>query len=236
MLRIAIVEDDKNYVDKLKSLLSRYESESNTKLHITVFDDGEDIAINYKPLFDIILMDIEMRFMDGMTAATKIRESDSEVIMIFITNMPQFVIQGYKVDALDYVLKPINYFELSQRIDRAVRRLSRRVKKYITIPVGNGIQKIDISSLYYIEIQNHDAIFHTTEGIYTTREPLKSLERTLESEYFYRCHRSFMVNLAHVESVQGNEAYIGDHVIPLSRAKRKEFIDSINKHFNEVGK
>ncbi|MBN2300432.1 MAG: response regulator transcription factor [Acholeplasmataceae bacterium] len=236
MIRIAIVEDDKNYIDKLKDLLSRYESESNKKLMITVFKDGEDIAIEYKPIYDIILMDIEMCFMDGMTAAAKIRESDSEVILIFITNMPQYVMEGYKVDALDYVLKPINYFELSQRIDRAVKRMSRRTKKFITIQVGNGVQKIEISDIYFIEIQNHDAIYHTTEGTYTTREPLKSLEKSLKGECFFRCHRSYIVNLAHVDSVNGNETYIANHIIPLSRARRKEFIDSINNYFNEVGK
>ena len=75
------------------------------------------IAVDYRAVYDIILMDIEMRFMDGMTAAEKIREHDSEVVIIFITNMPQYAIKGYRVDALDYVLKPVSYFAFSQRIN-----------------------------------------------------------------------------------------------------------------------
>ena len=150
MIRIAIVEDNKNYIDKLKSLLFKYESDSGQKLMITVFEDGEDIAIDYKPEFDIILMDIEMHFMDGMTAATKIREKDSEVILIFITNMPQYVMDGYKVDALDYVLKPMNYFEFSQRIDRAIRRINKHNRNYITISLSNGLQKIEGSVKNYV--------------------------------------------------------------------------------------
>ena len=83
-------------------------------------------------------MDIEMRFMDGMTAAEKIREHDSEVVIIFITNMPQYAIKGYLVDALDYVLKPVSYFAFSQRIDRALVRMKKRDRKYLTIAVKGG--------------------------------------------------------------------------------------------------
>ena len=159
MIRIAIVEDDKNYIHTLKKLLDQYEEDSGHKLLLTIFEDGEDIAVNYKAEYDIILMDIEMRFMDGMTAATKIREKDHEVVLIFITNMPQYVMEGYKVDALDYVLKPLTYFALSQRIDRAISRMKKRTSKFITLTLPNGLQKVDINHISYIEVQNHDVIF-----------------------------------------------------------------------------
>ncbi len=236
MIRIAIVEDDKNYISELKKMLAQYEKESGRKLIVTVFDDGEDIAIDYKAEYDIILMDIEMRFMDGMTAATKIREKDNEVILIFITNMPQYVMEGYKVDALDYVLKPLTYFSLSQRIDRALIRMKKRLTKYITIPIHNGIQKIDVNKIYFIEMHNHDAIFHTENGEYVLRESLRILEKLLEKESFYRCHKSFMVNLAYVDSIQGCDIYIKDQIIQVSRSKKKDFIDALNNYLNEVSK
>lgn len=236
MIRIAIVEDDNNYIDELKQLLNRYEKESNHKLLITIFKDGEDIAINYHPDFDIILMDIEMRFMDGMTAATKIREQDSEVVLIFITNMPQYVMEGYKVDALDYVLKPLTYFALSQRIDRALTRMKNRVYNFITISLPNGVQKIETNNIYFIEMQNHDAIFHTTKGIYTMRESLRTIERKLEKEPFFRCHKSFLVNLAYVESIKGSDIHINNQIIQVSRGRKKEFIDALNNYFNAVSK
>ena len=116
MLRIAVVEDDKTYAAQLKEYLVRYGTETNQKISVALFPDGEDIVTDYSAEFDIILMDVEMTFMDGMTAAEKIREKDNEVVIIFITNMPQYAIQGYKVDALDYVLKPISYFAFSQTV------------------------------------------------------------------------------------------------------------------------
>ena len=101
-----------------------------------------------------------------MTAAEKIREHDSEVVIIFITNMPQYAIKGYLVDALDYVLKPVSYFAFSQRIDRALVRMKRRDRKYLTIAVKGGMQKIDISQIYYVEVQDHDLIYYTAAGTF----------------------------------------------------------------------
>lgn len=101
---------------------------------------------------------------DGMTAAEEIRKIDSQVVIIFITNMPQYAMKGYAVEALDYVLKPINYFAFSQRIDRALGRIVKRKAKYINISTKSGIRKIEIPDIYYIEIQDHDLYFHTKTG------------------------------------------------------------------------
>ena len=153
MIRIALVEDDENYRKELTEYLKRYENESGEKFNISVFSDGDEIVENYKAVYDIILMDIEMTFMDGMTAAEHIREYDSEVVIIFITNMPQYVMKGYMVDALDYVLKPVSYYAFSQKIDRALSRMKHRTKKYITVPIRGGVKKFDVSKLTYIEVQ-----------------------------------------------------------------------------------
>ena len=145
MLNIAIVEDEENYRNILYEYLKRYEQENNEEVQISVFADGDEIVENYSAKYDIILMDIEMQFMNGMDAAKKIRESDREVIIIFITNMVQYAIQGYEVDALDYVLKPISYFAFSQKILRAVGRMKKRVERYIHIISKNGVDKVPVS-------------------------------------------------------------------------------------------
>ena len=125
MIRIALVEDDPAYAEQLTSYLREYEKESKERISVQTFSDGEDIVTEYRADYDIILMDVEMKFMDGMSAAEEIRKMDTEVVIIFITNMPQYAIQGYRVDALDYVLKPVSYFAFTQRIDRALARLMR---------------------------------------------------------------------------------------------------------------
>lgn len=236
MLRIAVVEDDKTYVSQIKDYLKRYEEDRKRTLSVTVFSDGEDIVTDYTADYDIILLDVEMKFMDGMTAAGKIREKDSEVIIIFITNMPQYAIQGYKVDALDYVLKPVSYFAFSQRIDRALTKLKRKEKHSITIPQKGGMMKLNLSRLCYVEVRDHELIYHCIDGEYTSKGSIRDAEEALEGENFFRCNRCYLVNLEYVANFQGSDVTVERNVIQVSRARKKAFLDALNDYMNEVGK
>lgn len=105
MIRIAIVEDDTGYRSQLGKYIDQYQSDFSETVSVSEFSDGLEIVEKYKSEYDIILMDIQMKHMDGMQAAMRIRDIDKNVIIIFITNSAQFAVQGYKVEALDYVLK-----------------------------------------------------------------------------------------------------------------------------------
>ena len=236
MIQIAIVEDDKHQVQLLQKYIARYEQESEQNFHVNVFQDGEDIVENYSGKYDIILMDIEMQFMDGMTTAEEIRKSDTEVVIIFITNMPQYAMKGYAVDALDYVLKPINYFAFSQRIDRALERMVKRTKKYLNIMNKGAMRKVDISTLYYIEVQNHDLCFHTKDGNFTQRETMKRIEEKLAGESFFRCNKCYLINLEYVNGIDRNTVLVGEEEVQVSRARKKELMDALNDYMNEVSK
>ena len=236
MLHIAVVEDDKNYAAQLKEYLERYENETKRKLTVSFFSDGEDIVTDYRADFDIILMDVEMKFMDGMTAAEKIREKDDEVIIIFITNMPQYAIQGYKVDALDYVLKQISYFAFSQRIDRALTRISKKKTTFVTIQMKGGKGRLDVSLLCYVEVRDHDLIYHTVDGDIEAKGTMKDAEEILAGEHFFRCSRCYLVNLEYVDNFQGSDATVNGDVIQISRPRKKAFLDALNQYMNEVGK
>lgn len=236
MIRVAIVEDDRSYAETLIQYLSQYEKESGQKLIVRYFQDGEDITEDYKCSFDIILMDVEMQFMNGMTAAEKIREQDGEVIIIFITNMPQYAMKGYTVDAMDYVLKPLSYFAFSQRIDRALQRLERRKTKYLSVAVKGGMMKIDVSHIYYIEVQDHNLCFHTIEGDYEAKGSMRELEEGLLPYHFYRSNKCYLVNLEHVFGIQGNDLLVGGDMLQVSRARKKDLLNRLNDYMNEVSK
>ena len=126
MIHIAIVEDDVHDKARLKKCLKRYEEETQRRFEVTEFSDGEDIITEYMAKYDLILMDIEMTFMNGMSAARRIREMDPDVELIFITNMPQYAIQGYKVNALDYLLKPLSYFSFTETMKDTLSQLDER--------------------------------------------------------------------------------------------------------------
>ena len=236
MIRIAIVEDDPAYQEQLQGYLHQYEQESGERFLITCFSDGDEITETYTSNFDIILMDIQMTFMDGMTAAEQIREKDSEVVIIFITSMPQFVMRGYTVDALDYVLKPISYFAFTQRIDRAINRMQKRKKHFLAVPVKNGMHKLDVSRITYIEVQNHDLVYHLVEGSLMTKGTLTEAEAALGDAPFFRCNKCYLVNLEHVSSVTGSDIEVGHDVIQVSRARKKALLDALNDYISEVSK
>lgn len=236
MVHIALVEDDLICQNEMLGYLKQYEQESNEKFHISVFHDGNEIAEDYKAHYDIILMDIEMRIMDGMTAAERIRNLDSEVVIIFITNMPQYAMEGYKVDALDYVLKPVSYYAFSQRIDRALSRMERRKKKYLTIAIKGGLKKLDISLITYIEVQDHELVYHTKEEEFKTKGSLSYIEKELKDMGFFRCNKCYLVNMEYVEMVQNNDALVGGVWIQVSRSKKKLLMDALNNYMNEVSK
>lgn len=236
MLRIAVVEDDKTYAAQLKEYLVRYGTEKNQKISVALFPDGEDIVTDYSAEFDIILMDVEMTFMDGMTTAERIREKDNEVVIIFITNMPQYAIQGYKVDALDYVLKPISYFAFSQRIDRALTRVKKKEATYITVAQKGGKKKLNVDKICYVEVRDHDLIYHSTEGDIVTKSSMKEAEDMLGGTKFFRCNRCYLVNLEYVKDFRGNDVTVASDVIQVSRARKKAFMDALNDYMNEVGR
>lgn len=236
MLRIAVVEDDKTYAAQLKEYLVRYGTEKNQKISVALFPDGEDIVTDYSAEFDIILTDVEMTFMDGMTTAERIREKDNEVVIIFITNMPQYAIQGYKVDALDYVLKPISYFAFSQRIDRALTRVKKKEATYITVAQKGGKKKLNVDKICYVEVRDHDLIYHSIKGDIVTKSSMKEAEDTLGGTKFFRCNRCYLVNLEYVEDFRGNDVTVASDVIQVSRARKKAFMDALNDYMNEVGR
>ena len=236
MIRVALVEDDEKYRKELVGYLKQYEAQSGQRFRISVFTDGDEIVEHYQADYDLILMDIVMRFMDGMTAAEKIRELDKEVVIIFITNTPQFVMQGYAVDALDYVLKPVNYFAFSQRIDRAIARMENRQKRYISVPIKGGIQKLDVSGIRYVEVQDHDLLYHTHTDSILTRGTLADAEALLGTMNFFRCSKCYLVNLEYVDGVQGNDLILDGERIQVSRARKKLLLDALNNYLNEVSK
>lgn len=236
MVRIAIVEDEITYIETFQEYLQRYGQESGEKMEITIFRDGDEIAAGYKGDYDIILMDIQMKFMDGMSAAEEIRKVDPEVVIIFITNMQQYAIRGYAVDALDYVLKPVNYFAFSQRIDRAIHRMKRRITPFITIPIKGGVQKLNAAQIYYIESQGHSLNYYTSIGELRSPGTLKEAEEKLEPLHFCRANKGCLINLEHVDGVQNGCAMVNGVALPLSRSRKNVFMDTLTNYVSEVMK
>lgn len=236
MIRVAIVEDEADCAEQLRGYLRQYEQEQGETLQITVFSDGDQIVHKYKSDFDIILMDVEMKFMDGMSAAEEIRKIDTEVVIIFITNMAQYAIRGYAVDALDYVLKPVSYFAFSERLKRAVERMHRRESKCIMVNIKGGTVRLNVANIFYVDSQGHTLILHTILGNYETTGTMREMEEKLRDLNFCRGNKGYLINLQHVDGVQDGCALVRGEKLLLSRSKRKEFMEALTEYWGEVVK
>ena len=232
MVRIAIVEDEQRVREQLKAYIAQYAQEHDIEFEMTAFADGDEILEEYRPLYDIIFMDIEMKHLNGMETAHRLRTMDDAAIIIFITNTAQYAIGGYAVGALDYVLKPVSYFSFSQRIQKALTQLQKRARFDLTLPVDGGMHRLDTASIYYIESDGHYVHFYTESGDFTVRSTLKELEERLTGRPFARCSNSFLVNLARVSGVRQENVKVGPYQLTLSRTRRKSFLDAMVEYID----
>lgn len=237
MIRLALVEDDAACRAQLHQFVDRYARESGESITVLEFEDGDEIALEYKAEYDIILMDIEMTFMNGMDAAEAIRKADKEVIIIFITNSPQYAIKGYAVDALDYVLKPVSYYAFSQRLARALERLHRHERRFLSVNAKDGAHKVDISRIHYLESRGHDLIYHTADGVLRATGTMQDAQKRLADDRFFLCYKGCLVNLEYVNSVQGEDIVLQGETdrVPLAKARRRDFLDALNDYISGTG-
>lgn len=227
MIHIAIAEDDPQCFAQMERYIGDFAQETGRAFQITHFDNGEDLVERYQPEYDLILMDVEMPFMDGMTAAGYVRKKDPEVVIVFVTNLAQYAIQGYSVNALDYILKPVSYFSFSQRLSRALQYVRRRETDYITVAVKGGAMKLEVDGIYYAERLGRQLMLHTRTGIHTSTATLQQLEAALEGKGFTRCNKGYLVNLEHVDGVQDGCAVVHGDRLLISRGRRGTFLEAL---------
>lgn len=235
MIRIAIAEDDAQCFAQLEQFIGDYGRETGRAFQVTRYSDGEDLVAHYQPEFDLILMDVDMPFMDGMTAAGYVRERDPEVVIIFVTNLAQYAIQGYSVNALDYILKPLSYFSFSQRLGRALQYAGKREKAYLTVAVKGGAMKLEVDGIYYIERLGRHLMFHTRSGNYASTSTLHQVEEALEGKGFARCNKGYLVNLEHVDGIQDGCAVVRGDKLLISRGRRGPFLEALADCVGGVG-
>lgn len=228
MIRIAIVEDNVQAARRLQELVERFGKENRVEIQSTLFSDGAKLVGDYHPEWDLLLLDVDMPVMNGFETARSIRKTDPEVCIIFITNLAQYAIHGYEVQALDYLLKPVNYYALDMRLKRVLRLLRTRETEALMVKIDGDMVRVPLSHIYYIEIFDHNLHYHTVEGDITTGgSTLSSLEKTLSSQGFVRCHNCYLVNVRYVDAVRGNTLQIMNRELPISRSRHRAVMDAL---------
>ncbi len=229
MVNIAIVEDDNQQAAQLEEALKRYADEFRTPLKTTVFYNAMAFLGKYTAEYDIVFMDILMPMMNGMDASRVLREKDDKVMIIFVTNMQQYAIQGYEVGAFDFILKPVTYPEFKLKFTRALSKLMpQKTTANILIKSESGMVRLTPEQIIYVEVQQHHCIYHTKLGDYRQYQTMKSVETQLADFYFARCNNYLLVNLAYVSKIDGMNVHVNGEVLPVSYPRKKQFSDKFS--------
>lgn len=225
-MRVAIAEDEKSYSHTLLQYLEQFGREKQLSMELFPFDNGAQMIEHFRGDWDLILLDIDMPGLNGLETAKMIRHSDPQVLIIFITNLAQYAINGYEYNAFDYLLKPVQYPVFSMKMSLALRQIQQRIQKSILLNRDGEFFRVPLNSIYYIEIFSHRLRYHTAEKeieISSIRS-LTELEEELRPEGFIRCHKSLLINTQYIEHVKGTSVVVAGTELPVSRNRRKELL------------
>lgn len=232
--KVAIVEDNESYANTIKEYISRYSLENSIECEVFMYKDGDEITDEFEMKYHIIFLDIEMKRQDGMKTAELIRKHDEEVIIIFITNMSQYAIKGYTVNAMSFLLKPVPYFAFSQEFKKSIDKVNKQQKsKSFLVQDLYGLTKVVSNKIIYIESIKHELVMVTTTGTFQFRGTLKSFENDLEGFDFNRCNNSYLVNLAYVSGVEDEFVVLGEHKLKISRPRKKQFMEALTTYIGD---
>ncbi|KUH58138.1 hypothetical protein AUL39_07945 [Tractidigestivibacter scatoligenes] len=236
MYQVLLLEDSPAAAQSLLAHVRRYSREHDVELNVTWQDSARSLT-ELSEKADLILMDIEMPGLDGMEAATLLRTFDATTPIIFVTNLAQFAVRGYEVDALDFMVKPVSYGAFCMRMDKALRVMERNDSHSLVLKTQGGITVVRASEIAYINSRGHDLLFHLANGQTTSeRGTLASVEERLPALQFVRVSKGTIVNMAQIKRYRSSEVTLLDGTtLTIGRTMRASVIEKVNTFFGTQG-
>jgi len=223
LLRFVICDDERVERDYLTEIVKEWATKREQLVVIASYESAESLLFAYEDdkAIDIMLLDIQMKAMDGVNLAKQIREDNAQVQIVFITGFPDFIAEGYEVGALHYLMKPIKAAKLYEVLDRALAKL---VKNDLTliVQINDTLERLLLKDIVYFEAAAHKVLIRTKKALFEVRANISDLEKSLNEDFIF-CHRSYIVNLGYIQGLKKNELIlINGESIPLSRRLSKE--------------
>lgn len=227
MIRIACIDDEKDFRDTVSEYVSRYAKERQIDYRIEYFSNGMEFLLKKREFFNLMFVDVDMPEMDGMRLAKKVREYDEKCVIVFITNLQNYAIKGYEVSAFDYILKPISYPVFVRKLDRIIPAVLRVSVQSIVLTTDSEKQKIPVGDIIYVETDKHKVVYHLLTRDVEQWCSMKETYSALKEYGFELCNSCYLVNLKCVEKVSGDTVTVtGGTELHMSRPRRKAFIDA----------
>ncbi len=231
MIRIALVEDTEEDREQFLTAFSEYQKTEPTPFSLDIYETKASFLEAYQGQYEMLFLDIELPDGNGIDIGRKVRETDTNVVIAFLTKMGQFALQGYEVEASDYILKPLNEGVFAVKMKKLLRRVQHARPVSVSVSIGGGKRVIDAQTILYVEVRKHDVTYHTESGVFTERGALKDVEAVLANSCFARSGNSFLVNLRHITGIGKTDLSLDDgETLPVSRGRKKDLVDAFNRY------
>ena len=233
MISVAIVDDEAEERQRIRSCLDYVTQQRGIVFCADEFATAEEFLVKYDFSYDIVFMDILFgKRQDGMRAARKLRETDKTVALVFITNLARMALKGYEVDALDFILKPVDKYAFLLKLDRILGRIENRGNEQITVAPKGELYRIRKKLILYLLVRGHYVEYHSREGVFSEYITLAAAEKKLNDPSFVRCDRGCLVNLRFVTQIGKEFCVVDGEMLPIARTQRGEFQRAFADYLN----
>lgn len=231
MYQFVIVEDNPTSSKKMKSFLEQHARANHYEIKVTVYSDAESFLENACSMYDLVFLDIQLPGKNGMETARIVRERGLSFLIIFVTNLAQFAVNGYEVDALDFIIKPVSQPQLSMKLQKALRRLAQDRSATIAVTVDRSVRFLSSQDIIYVEILNHDLLFHTVKQTCRTRGILSDMERKLKDSHLIRISSCYLINMKYVSELTAHSLIMttGEE-LAVSRTRKKDVLNALTAY------
>lgn len=234
MIHIVICDDEKYMLDQIRAMVKFFFKKKNIEISISQLSSGEEL-LRYDKIIDILFLDIQMKHMNGMETAKRLRNRNYKGFLIFITILKEMVFDSFEVQAYDYLIKPIQKEQFEKTMERLLNSIEENARKdSLFIQKGNESSIIFFDDIIFCEIINRKVYLHLKNSeVLDYYEKMETLEKKLDKRFF-RCHRSYLINLKYLKSYNNNMASMADgKIIPISRLRSREFSEVILQYMKE---
>ena len=236
MFSVAICEDEKVILDFESSLVNQWASDAGCNLQLDTYISSEQFLFESedKAPYDVLIFDIQMKNMNGMELAKTLRRRGCDSVIIFVTGVPDYAIEGYEVGAVRYILKPVKPEVLKGLLDAAFAERQKKAEDYFVLGQGADVERISFEKIIYIEARGHYVFL---KGVDFEREWKVGFTETtaaFDGKGFFCLRRGLLVNLAHVERITRTDCILDDgETLPVARGAYKELNDAFIEFFKK---
>lgn len=236
MLNIAIVDDESAERQKLRDYLEELALSRKIRIYVEEFTSADSFLFHYEHAYDIVFMDIEFPSgKNGMQAAYELRKMDNTVILIFVTNIARMAVEGYAVDALDFMVKPLDIYAFRLKMTRVLNRVAANDGDSIVVRSDGEFKSIRVNLIRYLKVDGHYVVYHSREGIFSEYISLAAALKKLNSPLFYRCDRGCVVNLRFVSGIKKASCIVDGEELLIAVSSRAKFLKAYTDYLGGSG-